>query len=177
MFNAALFELFPLIARIFAAGPAMLISLVRINAPDVRVIAPVTFDANVIKLMFDTPTSAIACRSDPLPESFVFSTVRCGGNGASAITTKLFVVLSGGEPLSKARTVTVFVLGRCAGVGVQETTPVGDIVRPVGKDRSCSVTVFVGTSASLTETFVFKEAPSATNCVAGTVNTGAVFAS
>src|SRR6266540_858735 len=62
------------------------------------------------------------------------------------ITWKLLVALKLGEPLSKTRTVTVFVLGPCASVGVQAMAPLAETVKPVGPDTKAKLSVLAGTS-------------------------------
>ena len=63
---------------------------------------------------------------------------------------KLFVALRFGVPLSVTRTVTVFVLGPCASVGVQTITPVLVlIVMPVGPLTNANVSVLAGISTSV----------------------------
>ena len=87
------------------------------------------------------------------------STVSTGARFSSLTTTvKLLVALSAGVPLSVTLTVIVFVLGPCASVGVQVSSPVvGSTATPDGPltrakasvlaGRSVSVAVFVTTSA------------------------------
>src|SRR5438046_6564430 len=93
------------------------------------------------------------------------------------MTRKLLVALKLGEPLSKTRTVTVFVLGPCASVGVQAIAPAEETVRPVGPDTSAKVSVLAGRSESVAVAFTLSAVCSAMVCVAGTVSTGVVFTS
>src|SRR6266581_3049900 len=66
------------------------------------------------------------------------------------MTVKLLVSLSGGMPLSVTRTVMTLVLGPCASVGVQVSTPVAGLrLTPVGAVTSEKVSVFVGMSGSV----------------------------
>src|SRR6266542_4056852 len=82
-----------------------------------------------------------------------------------------------GEPLSETRTVTVFVLGTCASVGVQAIAPPEETVRPVGPDTSAKVSVLAGRSESVAVAFTLNRVCSAMVCVPGTVSSGAEFAS
>src|SRR5262249_7086231 len=75
-----------------------------------------------------------------------------GGLFTSLTTTvKLFASLNAGEPLSVTRTMTLFVLGPWASLGVQLNTPVvALIVMPAGAPGSrLNVKVFAGTSGSV----------------------------
>ena len=65
------------------------------------------------------------------------------------ITWKLLVALKLGEPLSNTRTVTVFVLGPCASLGVHVMAPPEDTAKPVGPDTRPNVSVLGGTSESV----------------------------
>ena len=59
-----------------------------------------------------------------------------GGFDCVTITRKLFVALSGGEPLSVTTVVMVFVLGAWACVGVQLIMQADEMVAPAGATRS-----------------------------------------
>ena len=60
------------------------------------------------------------------------------------------VTLNVGEPLSVTLTLTVFVLGPCASLGVHVITPLlAPIVIPLGALTSAKVNVFAGISESL----------------------------
>src|SRR6266540_1740905 len=64
---------------------------------------------------------AVAVKFTAWPMKFVRLAIGASTGGAFdsvTITWKLFVRLKGGEPLSKTCTVTVFVLGPCASLGV-----------------------------------------------------------
>src|SRR5205814_6002824 len=78
-------------------------------------------------------------------------TVNTGALFTSRTTTvKLLVALRGGAPLSVRRTVIKLVLGPCASVGVQLSTPVLASRRtPVGAETRPKLSVLVGRSASL----------------------------
>src|SRR2546425_13242554 len=93
------------------------------------------------------------------------------------MTRKLLVALKLGEPLSETRTVTVFVLGPCASVGVQAMAPPEETARPVGPDTSAKVSVLAGRSESVAVAFTLNRVCSAVVWVAGTVSSGAVFTS
>src|SRR3954454_1959584 len=64
------------------------------------------------------------------------------------VTTKEFVALNGGIPLSVTTVVIVFVLGPWASVGVQVITPLTSIWTPLGGFRSKYVTALAGKSGS-----------------------------
>src|SRR5262245_8191585 len=75
---------------------------------------------------------------------------RTGGLFASVTTTtKLFVSLNGGDPLSVTRTVTVLVLGPCASAGIQLNSPLAVRVAPLGPVNRLNVSVFAGRSESV----------------------------
>src|SRR4029077_10924231 len=78
-------------------------------------------------------------------------TVRTGALFTSFTTTvKLLVALRAGLPLSVTLTVIVFVLGPCASVGVQLSTPVvGWTATPDGPLTKAKVSMLAGTSASV----------------------------
>src|SRR2546427_10977906 len=78
-----------------------------------------------------------------------------------------------GVPLSKTRTVTVFVLGPCASVGVQAMAPAEETVRPVGPDTNAKVSVLAGRSESVAVAVQLSAGCSAMVCVPGTGSTGA----
>src|SRR4030095_5825379 len=77
--------------------------------------------------------------------------VRVGALFTSLTTTvKLLVALNAGVPVSVTLTVIVFVLGPCASVGVQLSTPVlGFIATPDGPFTSAKVNGLAGRSRSL----------------------------
>src|SRR5213592_4280009 len=93
------------------------------------------------------------------------------------ITWKLLVALKLGEPLSKTRTVTVFVLGPCASLGVHVIAPAEDTVRPVGPDTKAKLSVLAGRSESVAVALTLSAVCSPMVWVPGTVRTGAVFTS
>ena len=76
--------------------------------------------------------------------------VSVGGEFDSlTVIWKLCVVLRLGEPLSKTRIVTVFVLGPCASLGIQLMAPLVLTVRFVGPETKANVNMLVGASASV----------------------------
>src|SRR5260221_1705628 len=73
------------------------------------------------------------------------------------ITVKLLVSLSGGLPSSVTRTVMTLVLGPCASVGVQVSTPVAESsVIPLGPATRANVSVLAGISGSVAELVTLK---------------------
>src|SRR5205814_5938713 len=106
-------------------------------------------------------------------------TVSTGALLASVTTTvKLLVSLDGGAPLSVAFTVIRFVLGPCASVGVQVSTPVlGSTSTPAGADTRLKVNVFAGRSVSLAVLVTMSVLSSVMVRSVGTVSTGALLAS
>src|SRR6185295_17121186 len=93
-------------------------------------------------------------------------------------TVKLLVTLRLGVPLSLTFTVTVFVDGPCASVGVQVSTPVTESrLTPAGALTKAKVSVLDGRSASVAVLVTVSVVNSLIVCVPGTVNTGAVFTS
>src|SRR5260370_1268624 len=81
----------------------------------------------------------------------VGGTVKVGALFTSlTMTVKLLASLSGGIPLSVTRTVMTLVLGPCASVGVQVSTPVAESsVIPFGAATKENVRVFAGISGSV----------------------------
>src|SRR2546429_9594626 len=80
-------------------------------------------------------------RRPPRSPLFPYTTLFRSGNVSTGalftsvtITWKLLVALKLGEPLSNTRTVTTFVLGPCASLGVHVITPPDETARPVGPD-------------------------------------------
>src|SRR6185295_9274465 len=106
-------------------------------------------------------------------------TVSTGAVFTSLTTTvKLLVTLRLGVPLSLTFTVTVFVDGPCASVGVQVSTPVTESrLTPAGALTKAKVSVLDGRSASVAVLVTVSVVNSLMVCVPGTVNTGAVFTS
>ena len=77
---------------------------------------------------------------------------------------KLRVSLNGGTPLSVTRTVTVFVLGPCASVGVQLNRPLlGLRLAPESCETRLNVRVLGGISGSLAGIVVVNVLPSLTS--------------
>src|SRR5437879_4019540 len=94
------------------------------------------------------------------------------------VTVKLFVALKAGTPLSVTVTLTTFVLGPCASLGVQLITPLAAlIVIPVGALTSAKVSVLAGRSASVALALTLRPVCSSIVWLAGTLNTGARFTS
>src|SRR5206468_2178489 len=86
--------------------------------------------------------------------------------------------LRGGAPLSVTRTVIKLVLGPCASVGVQLSTPVLASRRtPVGAETRPKLSVLAGRSASLAVLVTTRALSSLIVWSAGTVSTGALFTS
>src|SRR5437763_1647122 len=106
-------------------------------------------------------------------------TVSTGALFTSRTTTvKLLVALRGGAPLSVTRTVIKLVLGPCASVGVQVSTPVLASRRtPVGAETRPKLSVLAGRSASLAVLVTTSVLSSSIVWSAGTVSTGALFTS
>src|SRR2546423_906164 len=106
-------------------------------------------------------------------------TVSTGALFTSCTTTmKLLVALRGGAPLSVTFNVIRFVLGPCASVGVQVSTPVLASRRtPVGAETRAKLSVLVGRSASLAMLVTTNVLSSLIVWPAGTVSTGALFTS
>src|SRR5205814_3556566 len=93
-------------------------------------------------------------------------------------TVKLLVALRGGAPLSVTFNVIRLVLGPCASVGVQLSTPVLASRRtPVGAETRPKLSVLAGRSASLTVLVTTNALSSLMVWPAGTVSTGALFTS
>src|SRR6266852_6114632 len=91
---------------------------------------------------------------------------------------KLLVSLNGGVPSSVTRTVMMLVLGPCASLGVQVSTPVAESsVIPLGPATRRNVRVFAGISGSVAELVTIKVVSSLIVCVDGTVSIGALFTS
>src|SRR2546421_11670737 len=81
-------------------------------------------------------------------------------------------------PLSVTLTLTMFVLGPCASVGVQLIAPVaGLMVMPAGELARAKVKLLAGRSASVAVAFTLSDVCSLIVWSAGTVNTGARFTS
>src|SRR5436309_3541591 len=98
----------------------------------------------------------------------------------ASVTTivKLLVSLDLGAPLSVTFTVIRLVLGPCASVGVQLSTPLlGSRFTPLGADTKLKVNALAGRSASLAVFVTVSVLSSATVRSVGTVSTGALFAS
>src|SRR6266542_2318770 len=91
-------------------------------------------------------------------------TVSTGALFDSVTTTvKLLASLVGGAPLSVTRTVIKLVLGPCASVGVQVSTPLIEFkFTPAGADTRLNVNVFAGKSTSLAEFVTVSELNSLT---------------
>src|ERR1051325_4432425 len=93
-------------------------------------------------------------------------------------TLKLCVADKLGEPSALTRTTTSFVLGPCASVGVQTTTPFVELINmPAGNCNSEYVRAFAGMSASIAAFVIVNVANSAIVCVATCGSTGAEFTS
>src|SRR5262245_39713942 len=91
---------------------------------------------------------------------------------------KLLMSLNGGRPLSVTFTVLRLVLGPGAPVGVQLITPVLESrFTPPGADTKLKVRALAGKSGSLAVFVTVSVLSSATTRSAGTVSTGALFAS
>src|SRR5262245_41126532 len=89
---------------------------------------------------------------------------------------KLFVSLRLGEPLSLTRTITLFVLGPCASVGVQVNTPlVALILAPGGALTKLNESVLAGLSGSVAEAVSVSVAPSLIVWLPIGANTGELF--
>src|SRR5207245_2798333 len=93
---------------------------------------------------------------------WVGGTVKVGALFTSlTMTVKLLVSLSGGVPLSVTRTVMTLVLGPCALVGVQVSTPVAEFsVIPLGPATRANVSVLAGISESVAVLVTVKVASS-----------------
>src|SRR5437867_2967477 len=106
-------------------------------------------------------------------------TVSTGALFASVTTTvKLLLSLSAGTPLSLTFTVIRFVLGPWPSVGVHVSTPVvGLTLTPEGPDTRLNVSVLSGTSVSVAVFVTTSVLNSVMFWSAGTVSTGALFAS
>ena len=91
-------------------------------------------------------------------------------------TVKLLVSLNGGEPSSVTRTVMRLVLGRCASVGVQVSTPLlGSKLTPSGADTRLKVSVLAGRSESVAKLVTTSVASPWIALFGGTASTGALF--
>src|SRR5438477_484523 len=100
------------------------------------------------------------------------------GTAALTVTVNVLVTLRAGTPLSVTLTLTMFVLGPCASVGVQLIAPVaGLMVMPAGELARAKVKVLAGRSASVAVAFTLSDVCSLIVWSAGTVNTGARFTS
>src|SRR5437867_21920 len=106
-------------------------------------------------------------------------TVSTGALFASVTTTvKLLLSLSAGTPLSLTFTVIRFVLGPWPSVGVHVSTPVvGLTLTPEGPDTKLNASVLAGTSVSVAVFVTTSVLNSVMFWSAGTVSTGALFAS
>src|SRR6266702_965466 len=94
------------------------------------------------------------------------------------MTVKLLVSLSGGMPLSVTSTVMTLVLGPCASLGVQVSTPVAESsVIPLGPATKENVSVLAGISGSVAVLVTLKVESSLIVWVGGVVSTGGLFTS
>src|SRR5204863_360169 len=106
-------------------------------------------------------------------------TVNTGARFTSlTVTVNVLVTLRAGTPLSVTLTLTAFVLGPCASVGVQLIAPLpGLMVMPVGALTKAKVKLLAGISASVALALTFSVVCSLIVWSAGTVSTGARFTS
>ena len=106
-------------------------------------------------------------------------TVRLGGLFTSfTVTMKVFVALSGGEPLSVTVTAIVLTLGPCPSVGVQLIAPVSAlIVMPAGGEIRLKERLCAGMSESEAEAETDSVVSSSIVWFEGTVSTGGLFTS
>src|SRR6266545_6785231 len=111
--------------------------------------------------------------------TFFGGTVSTGALFSSlTTTTKLRVSVNGGEPLSVTATVTGLVLGPWVSMGVQVSTPVwASTLIPSGADTRLKLRVLAGMSESVAVLVSTSVLSSAMAWSAGTVSTGALFAS
>src|SRR5437660_10028981 len=134
---------------------------------------------NVSVLVGTSASVALAVTANALSSSSVWfpGTVNTGATFTSrTVTVKLFVALKAGTPLSVTTTVIVFVLGPCASFGVQLIAPLLPLlVIPTGGPTRLTVSVLVGTSASVALAVTASALNSSSVWFPGTVNTGAVF--
>src|SRR2546429_293254 len=78
------------------------------------------------------------------------------GTAALTVTVNVLVTLKAGTPLSVTLTLTMFVLGPCASLGVQLIAPLaGLMVMPVGALTSAKVKLLAGRSASVALALTF----------------------
>src|SRR5437762_711506 len=90
------------------------------------------------------------------------------------VTVKLFVALKAGTPLSVTLTLTTFVLGPCASLGVQLITPLaGLMLMPGGALTSAKVSVLAGRSASVALALTLRAGSEERRVGAGSITTGA----
>src|SRR6266568_3768813 len=143
-----------LIVIVFVLGPWASVG-VQVSTPVVESTStpagPLT-KAKVSVLAGTSVSVAVFVITSVLSSLMVWSagTVRTGALFTSLTTTvKLLVALRAGLPLSVTLTVIVFVLGPCASVGVQLSTPlVGLTATPDGPLTKAKVSVLAGRSVS-----------------------------
>src|SRR6266704_3227980 len=108
---------------------------------------------NVNELAGMSASVAMAVKASRLPSFTVLSLIgtKTGALFTSlTMTVKLLVSLSGGLPLSVTRTLMTLVLGPCASLGVQVSTPVAESsVMPLGPATRANVKVLAGISGSV----------------------------
>src|SRR2546425_8801264 len=93
-------------------------------------------------------------------------------------TVKLRLSLSAGVPLSVTLTVITLVLGPCASVGIQVSTPVfASSCTPVGAETRLKVSVLAGTSASAAVFVTTSVVNSLIVWLGGTIIAGTLFTS
>src|SRR5712692_10433577 len=133
------------IGGIQAKTPLVALMVAPAGAPRSRV--------NVSELAGMSASVAVAVKVSRLPSVTVLSLMgaKTGALFTSlTMTVKLLVSLNGGLPSSVTRTVMTLVLGPCASVGVQVSTPVAESsVIPLGPATRANVRMFAGISGSV----------------------------
>src|SRR5437773_1523524 len=153
----------------FVLGPCVSVG-VQLNTPLAGlIVAPggglIKLKVSIFVLFGTSGSVAVIASVNRLPSGMlcVAMAANSGALFTSLTTTvKLLVSLNGATPLSVTRTVTTFVLGPCASLGVQVNTPVlAPMLAPAGPVTIPYVSALVGTSPSLAVSVSVSVLPSA----------------
>ena len=125
---------------VFVPGPCASVG-VHVITPELEIVAPAGAVNKVYVNVFGGELVSLAVFVTISVVNSATVTSACAGRiggvfAGLTITRKLFVALSGGEPLSVTTVVMVFVLGAWACVGVQLIMPADEMVAPAGATRS-----------------------------------------
>src|SRR5215468_2833109 len=121
---------------VFVLGPCASVG-VQVITPELEIVAPAGAVNKVYVRVFRGKSLSMAVFvTIKVVNSATVASAWAGRTGGVfaglTMTRKLFVALSGGEPLSVTTVVIVFVVGAWASVGVQLMTPAGEMVAPAG---------------------------------------------